>query len=412
MDEEVIISAEQAIEEIKQGKMLIVIDDENRENEGDLIIAAEKVTPEHIAFMASYGRGLICVPITEERAKELDLPLMTTENTEAHRTAFTISVDAKKGTTTGISAQDRATTIKALIDPATKPSDLARPGHIFPIIARKGGVLVRAGHTEAAVDLATLAGLYPAGVICEILNDDGTCARLPQLIEFAKKWGLHIVSISSLIEYRRKKEKLVFRAAETILPTRFGTFRAIAYQSLVDDKPYLALVMGEIDPEEPTLVRVHSSCTTGDVFHSLRCDCGDQLERALQMISEEGKGVFLYIQQEGRGIGLVNKIKAYQLQDRGLDTVEANQALGFPPDLRDYGIGAQILIDLGLKKIRLMTNNPKKIVGISAYGLEIVERVPLTTPIREENRDYLLTKAEKMGHLLKGGGEESEDELG
>jgi 3,4-dihydroxy 2-butanone 4-phosphate synthase/GTP cyclohydrolase II len=408
MDEEVIISAEQAIEEIKEGRMLIVVDDEHRENEGDLVIAAEKVTPEHIAFMASYGRGLICVPITEERAKELDLPLMTTENTEAHRTAFTISVDAKKGTTTGISAQDRATTIKALIDPATKPSDLARPGHIFPIIAKKGGVLVRAGHTEAAVDLATLAGLYPAGVICEILNDDGTCARLPQLIEFAKKWGLHIVTINSLIEYRRKKEKLVFRAAETTLPTRFGTFRAIAYQSLVDDKPYLALVMGEINPDEPTLVRVHSSCTTGDVFHSLRCDCGDQLERALQMISEEGKGVILYIQQEGRGIGLVNKIKAYQLQDRGLDTVEANQALGFPPDLRDYGIGAQILLDLGLKKIRLMTNNPKKIVGISAYGLEIVERVPLTTPMREENRDYILTKAEKMGHLLEGG----EDELG
>jgi 3,4-dihydroxy 2-butanone 4-phosphate synthase/GTP cyclohydrolase II len=406
MDEEVIISAEQAIEEIKEGRMLIVVDDEHRENEGDLVIAAEKVTPEHIAFMASYGRGLICVPITEERAKELDLPLMTTENTEAHRTAFTISVDAKKGTTTGISAQDRATTIKALIDPATKPSDLARPGHIFPIIAKKGGVLVRAGHTEAAVDLATLAGLYPAGVICEILNDDGTCARLPQLIEFAKKWGLHIVTINSLIEYRRKKEKLVFRAAETTLPTRFGTFRAIAYQSLVDDKPYLALVMGEINPDEPTLVRVHSSCTTGDVFHSLRCDCGDQLERALQMISEEGKGVILYIQQEGRGIGLVNKIKAYQLQDRGLDTVEANQALGFPPDLRDYGIGAQILLDLGLKKIRLMTNNPKKIVGISAYGLEIVERVPLTTPMREENRDYILTKAEKMGHLLEGGADE------
>jgi 3,4-dihydroxy 2-butanone 4-phosphate synthase/GTP cyclohydrolase II len=408
MDEEVIISAEQAIEEIKEGRMLIVVDDEHRENEGDLVIAAEKVTPEHIAFMASYGRGLICVPITEERAKELDLPLMTTENTEAHRTAFTISVDAKKGTTTGISAQDRATTIKALIDPSTKPSDLARPGHIFPIIAKKGGVLVRAGHTEAAVDLATLAGLYPAGVICEILNDDGTCARLPQLIEFAKKWGLHIVTINSLIEYRRKKEKLVFRAAETTLPTRFGTFRAIAYQSLVDDKPYLALVMGEINPDEPTLVRVHSSCTTGDVFHSLRCDCGDQLERALQMISEEGKGVILYIQQEGRGIGLVNKIKAYQLQDRGLDTVEANQALGFPPDLRDYGIGAQILLDLGLKKIRLMTNNPKKIVGISAYGLEIVERVPLTTPMRDENRDYILTKAKKMGHLLEGG----EDELG
>jgi 3,4-dihydroxy 2-butanone 4-phosphate synthase/GTP cyclohydrolase II len=406
MDEGVILSVEKAIEEIKEGKMLIVVDDEHRENEGDLVIAAERITSEYIAFMAAFGRGLICVPITEERAKELDLPLMTTENTEAHRTAFTISVDAKEGTTTGISAQDRATTIKALIDPATKPSDLARPGHIFPIIAKKGGVLVRAGHTEAAVDLATLAGLYPAGVICEILNDDGTCARLPQLIEFANKWGLHIVTINSLIEYRRKKEKLVFRAAETTLPTRFGTFRAIAYQSLVDDKPYLALVMGEINPEEPTLVRVHSSCTTGDVFHSLRCDCGDQLERALQIISEEGKGVILYIQQEGRGIGLVNKIKAYQLQDRGLDTVEANQALGFPADLRDYGIGAQILLDLGLKKIRLMTNNPKKIVGISAYGLEIVERVPLTTPMREENRDYILTKANKMGHLLKGKGVE------
>ncbi|MGC8842645.1 MAG: bifunctional 3,4-dihydroxy-2-butanone-4-phosphate synthase/GTP cyclohydrolase II [bacterium] len=401
MDEEVIISVEKAIEEIKKGRMLIVVDDEHRENEGDLVVAAEKVTPQHIAFMAAYGRGLICVPITEERAKELDLPLMTAENTEAHRTAFTISVDAKKGTTTGISAQDRAKTIKALIDPATKPSDLARPGHIFPIIARKGGVLVRAGHTEAAVDLATLAGLYPAGVICEILNDDGTCARLPQLIEFAKKWDLHIITINSLIEYRRKKEKLVFRAAETILPTRFGTFKAIAYQSLVDDKPYLALVMGEINPDEPTLVRVHSSCTTGDVFHSLRCDCGDQLERALEMVSDEGKGVILYIQQEGRGIGLVNKIKAYELQDKGLDTVEANEALGFPPDLRDYGIGAQILLDLGLKKIRLMTNNPKKIVGISAYGLEIVERVPLKIPPREENREYLKAKVDKMGHLLE-----------
>ncbi|MBC7326504.1 bifunctional 3,4-dihydroxy-2-butanone-4-phosphate synthase/GTP cyclohydrolase II [bacterium] len=396
-----IIPVEQAIEEIRQGKMLIVVDDENRENEGDLVIAAEKVTPEKIAFMAAYGRGLICVPITEERAKELDLPLMTTENTEAHRTAFTISVDAKKGTTTGISAQDRATTIKALIDHSTKPSDLARPGHIFPIIAKKGGVLVRAGHTEAAVDLAVLAGLYPAGVICEILNDDGTCARLPQLIEFARKWGLHIVTINSLIEYRRKKEKLVFRAAETVLPTRFGVFKAIAYQSIVDDKPYLALVMGDITPEEPILVRVHSACTTGDVFHSFRCDCGDQLEAALKMVSAEGKGVILYIQQEGRGIGLVNKIKAYELQDKGLDTVEANEALGFPPDLRDYGIGAQILIDLGLKKIRLMTNNPKKIVGISAYGLEIVERVPLTVPVREENRNYMLTKQNKMGHLLE-----------
>lgn len=400
MDRGVIISAEEAIEEIRQGRMLIVVDDEQRENEGDLVIAAEKVTPEAIAFMAAYGRGLICVPITEERAKELDLPLMTTQNTEAHRTAFTISVDAKKGTTTGISAQDRATTIRVLIDPATKPNDLARPGHIFPIIARKGGVLVRAGHTEAAVDLATLAGLYPAGVICEILNDDGTCARLPQLMEFARRWGLHIVTINSLIEYRRKKEKLVFRAAETTLPTRFGVFHAIAYQSLVDEKPYLALVRGEIDPDEPILVRVHSSCTTGDVFHSLRCDCGDQLEAALEMISEEGKGVVLYIQQEGRGIGLVNKIKAYELQDRGLDTVEANEALGFPPDLRDYGIGAQILLDLGLRKIRLMTNNPKKIVGISAYGLEIVERVPLKVPTNEENKDYMLTKAKKMGHLL------------
>lgn len=402
MDREVIISVEEAIGEIRKGKMLIVVDDEQRENEGDLVIAAEKVTPEAIAFMAAHGRGLICVPITEERAQELDLPLMTTENTEAHRTAFTISVDAKRGTTTGISAYDRATTVKALVDPSTKPSDLARPGHIFPIIAKKGGVLVRAGHTEAAVDLAVLAGLYPAGVICEILNEDGTCARLPQLVEFAKKWDLHIITINSLIEYRRKKEKLVFRAAETTLPTRFGTFHAIAYQSLVDDKPYLALVMGVINPDEPILVRVHSSCTTGDVFHSLRCDCGDQLEVALKMMSEEGRGVILYIQQEGRGIGLINKIKAYELQDRGLDTVEANEALGFPPDLRDYGIGAQILLDLGLRKIRLMTNNPKKIVGISAYGLEIVERVPLTGSLRDENEDYILTKASKMGHLLRG----------
>lgn len=401
MEEEVIIPPEKAIEEFREGKMLIVVDDEQRENEGDFVIAAEKVTPEAIAFMATYGRGLICVPITEERARELDLPLMTQENTESHQTAFTISVDAKRGVTTGISAQDRAQTIKTLIDPDTKPEDLARPGHVFPIIAKKGGVLVRAGHTEAAVDLATLAGLYPAGVICEILNDDGTCARLPQLIEVAKRFGLHIVTINSLIEYRRKREKLVVRAAETLLPTRYGTFRAYAYQSLVDDKPYLALVMGEINPEEPTLVRVHSSCVTGDVFHSLRCDCGDQLELALQMISKEGKGVVLYIQQEGRGIGLVNKIKAYELQDKGLDTVEANEALGFPPDLRDYGIGAQILVDLGLRKIRLLTNNPKKIVGISGYGLEIVERVPLQIPPREELRNYFLAKAKKLGHMLK-----------
>lgn len=401
MEEEVIIPPEKAIEEFREGKMLIVVDDEQRENEGDFVIAAEKVTPEAIAFMATYGRGLICVPITEERARELDLPLMTQENTESHQTAFTISVDAKRGVTTGISAQDRAQTIKTLIDPDTKPEDLARPGHVFPIIAKKGGVLVRAGHTEAAVDLATLAGLYPAGVICEILNDDGTCARLPQLIEVAKRFGLHIVTINSLIEYRRKREKLVVRAAETLLPTRYGTFRAYAYQSLVDDKPYLALVMGEINPEEPTLVRVHSSCITGDVFHSLRCDCGDQLELALQMISKEGKGVVLYIQQEGRGIGLVNKIKAYELQDKGLDTVEANEALGFPPDLRDYGIGAQILVDLGLRKIRLLTNNPKKIVGISGYGLEIVERVPLQIPPREELRNYFLAKAKKLGHMLK-----------
>ncbi len=397
-------SIEEAIEDIRQGKIIIVVDDPDRENEGDFVMAAEKVTPEAINFMSKYGRGLICVPITKKRAEELHLSPMFPNNTALHQTAFTVSVDAnqKFGVTTGISAKDRATTIKVLIDPKTKPEDLAKPGHVFPLIARDGGVLERAGHTEAAVDLARLAGLYPAGVICEIMNEDGSMARLPELEKIAKKFNLKIITIEDLIRYRRKREKLIEKVVEVRLPTKFyGEWKAIAYKSKIGKEVYLALVKGDIRGKDNVLVRVHSECLTGDVFHSLRCDCGEQLEKAMKMIEKEGSGVFLYVLgHEGRGIGLINKLKAYKLQEEGLDTVEANARLGFPPDLRDYGMGAQVLSDLGLKNIRLITNNPRKIVGIEGYGLKVVERVPIEVEPTPENYKYLKTKCEKLKHII------------
>ncbi|HOJ34719.1 MAG TPA: bifunctional 3,4-dihydroxy-2-butanone-4-phosphate synthase/GTP cyclohydrolase II [Candidatus Hydrogenedentes bacterium] len=388
------------LEDLRAGKMIILVDDEDRENEGDLVIAAEKVTPEAINFMAKYGRGLICLALTPERIDELRLPPMTTDNRSRFGTAFHVSIEAASGVTTGISAFDRAHTILTAINPATKPQDLVQPGHVFPLRAREGGVLVRAGQTEGSVDLTRLAGLYPAAVICEILADDGTMARLPQLEEFAARHGLKICSVESIIQYRRLHEKLVRRSAETLLPLEVGDFRLIVYETLIDDNHHLALVMGEIDPERDVLVRVHSECLTGDVFGSLRCDCGNQLRRALRMIAEAGCGVLVYMRQEGRGIGLVNKIKAYALQDKGLDTVEANVHLGFDPDPREYGLGAQILADLGVKRMRLITNNPSKRVGLEAYGLEITERVPLVIPPNERNKRYMQTKKEKLGHLI------------
>ncbi len=392
---------EEAIEDIANGRMIILVDDEDRENEGDLCMAAEKVTPEAINFMAKYGRGLICLSLTPERVEELKLPMMTDENSSPYGTAFTISIEAKKGVTTGISAHDRARTILTAIDPKTKPEDLARPGHVFPLKAKPGGVLQRVGHTEGSVDLARLAGLIPAGVICEIMNDDGTMARVPELMEFAKRHNLKIVTIKDLIKYRMRTERLVKRVAETNLPTKYGEFRAIAYSNMVDSNIHLALVKGDIGNEDNVLVRVHSECLTGDVFGSKRCDCGEQLHRAMEMIESEGKGVILYMRQEGRGIGLENKLKAYELQDMGLDTVEANIKLGFKPDLRDYGIGAQILVDLGVRNMRLMTNNPKKIIGLEGYGLRVVERVPIEVRPHDKNIVYLKTKKKKLGHLLE-----------
>ncbi len=392
---------DEAIEDIEKGKMIILVDDEDRENEGDLCMAAEKVTPEAINFMAKYGRGLICLSLTPERVEELKLPLMTDDNTSPFGTAFTVSIEAKRGVTTGISAADRAKTILTAIDPKTKPDDLAKPGHIFPLRARPGGVLQRAGQTEGSVDLAKMARLIPAGVICEIMNDDGTMARVPELMEFAKKHNLKIVTIKDIIKYRMRTELLVKRLVSVKLPTKHGgEFNLTAYANDIDNAIHLALVKGEIKPDDEVLVRVHSQCLTGDVFSSERCDCGEQLRKAMEMIKKEGKGVILYMKQEGRGIGIINKLKAYELQDKGLDTVEANIKLGFKPDLRDYGIGAQILVDIGVRKMRLMTNNPKKIVGLEGYGLKVVERVPIETKPNERNIIYLKTKKKKLGHML------------
>ena len=394
---------EEAIEDIRNGKMVIVVDDPDRENEGDLVIASEKITPEAVNFMAKEGRGLICLSLLPERCKELDLPLMTDRNTDPKGTAFCVSIDAhpKYGTTTGISAYDRAITIKLAISPDAKPQDFVRPGHVFPLKARQGGVLERTGHTEASVDLARLAGLYPSGVICEIMKEDGTMARLPDLIKFAKKHNLKIITIADLVQYRLKKEKFVVREAEANLPTKYGTFKIYGYRNTLDNSEHIALVMGEIKEDEPVLVRVHSECLTGDVFGSLRCDCQSQLHLALKKISEEGKGVLIYMRgHEGRGIGIINKIKAYKLQEEGFDTVEANHKLGFNADLRDFGTGAQILLDIGVRKMRLMTNNPRKIVALEGFGLEIVERVPIITEPNPHNVCYLKTKKDILGHFI------------
>ncbi|TAK35667.1 MAG: bifunctional 3,4-dihydroxy-2-butanone-4-phosphate synthase/GTP cyclohydrolase II [Chloroflexota bacterium] len=398
---------EEAIEDFREGKFIIVVDDEDRENEGDLTIAAEKVTSESINFMAKHGRGLICVPLTGRRLDDLGIPMMVTNNTSTFGTAFTVSVEAKNGVTTGISAADRAATVRALVDPKTRPEDIAMPGHMFPLRARDGGVLVRAGQTEAAVDLARLAGLFPAGVICEIMSDDGTMSRMPRLEVFAQEHGLKIVSVAQLIEYRHRHERLITRVADARLPTTSGEFTVVAYRSAVDTDEHVALVKGDLGDlaraERPVLVRVHSQCLTGDVFGSCRCDCGEQLRMAMEMIESEGCGVIVYMRQEGRGIGLHNKLKAYALQDQGADTVEANQMLGFPADMRSYGIGAQILADLGLRRIRLLTNNPSKRVGLESYGLTVVERVALVAPPHPENEHYLETKRVKLGHLFEAG---------
>lgn len=396
-----IIPIEDAIKDIRAGRMVILVDDEDRENEGDLTMAAEKITPEAINFMAKYGRGLICLSMTGEKLDSLDLPLMVDNNTSQFQTGFTISIEARHGVTTGISAADRATTIHTAINDNAKPIDLVRPGHVFPLRAREGGVMVRSGQTEGSVDLGRLAGLKPAGVICEIMNDDGTMARMPSLEKVSKEHGIGICTIADLIEYRMRTESFVHRVVETVVPTAHaGEFKVIVYENDMEDIQNIALIKGEIDPEKPILVRVHSECLTGDIFGSLRCDCGDQLHKAMEMMDKEGAGVLLYIRQEGRGIGLVNKLKAYVLQDEGFDTVEANEKLGFKPDLRNYGIGAQVLVDLGVKKMRLITNNPKKMVGLEGYGLSIIEQVPIEIKPNKYNKGYLECKKLKMGHLL------------
>jgi len=393
-------SIEEAIAEIRRGRMILVVDDEDRENEGDLVMAADRVSPEAVNFMATHGRGLVCVPLTGERLDELRIEMMVADNTAPMGTAFTVTVDAKRGVSTGTSAYDRALTVRALVDPATRPEDLARPGHILPLRSMPGGVLRRAGHTEASVDLARLAGCSPAAVICEVMDEAGQMARLAELMALSRRHRLALITIKDLIRYRIQKDKLVRRAATTVLPTAHGSFTAIAYETTVDDRIVLALVMGEPGGDEPVLVRMHSECLTGDVFRSQRCDCGDQLGKALAIIAAAGRGVLVYLRQEGRGIGLLNKLRAYELQDQGKDTVEANEALGFKADLRDYGIGAQILVDLGIRSMHLLTNNPKKIVGLEGYGLEVVERVPIEVPASEANRFYLRTKQDKLGHLF------------
>ena len=394
-------SIEEAIEDVQQGKMIVIVDDEDRENEGDLMIAAEKITPELINFMARFGRGLICLTLTEKRTRKLELSMMVDDNQSTFETPFTISIDARHGISTGISAADRAHTIKVAIDPESIKSDLVKPGHIFPLRAKDGGVLVRMGQTEASVDMARLAGLNPYGVICEIMNEDGTMARVPHLIEFIKEHGLKMITTKDLAEYRLMTEALVEEVTSTILPTYSGQFKSVAFKNLLDEQIHIALVKGEIKKDNPTLVRVHSQCLTGDVFGSYRCDCGEQLQKSMEMIEQEGTGVLLYLYQEGRGIGIINKLKAYALQDEGKDTVQANEELGFKPDLRDYGIGAQILRKLGLKKIRIMTNNPRKIVGLEGYGLQLVERVPIEVEAKKDNLKYLRTKQKKLGHLFQ-----------
>ncbi len=402
MEKGKINTIEEALEDIVKGRMVILVDDEDRENEGDLCMAAEKVTPEAINFMAKYGRGLICLSLTPQKVDDLKLPMMTDNNTSSFGTAFTVSIEAKKGVTTGISAHDRAVTILAAIDPKARPEDIAKPGHVFPLRAKPGGVLQRAGQTEGSVDLAKLAGLNPSGVICEIMNDDGSMARMPQLIEFSKQHKLKLITVKDLIQHRMRAERFVRRIASVQMPTKHGgDFTAVAYANDVDSNINIALVKGEFTPEDKVLVRVHSECLTGDVFGSKRCDCGDQLQKAMEIIKKEGKGVILYMRQEGRGIGLANKLLAYELQDKGLDTVEANLKLGFKADLRDYGIGAQILVDLGIKKMRLITNNPKKIVGLEGYGIKVVERVPVEVQPHDRNIIYLQTKKKKMGHILE-----------